>query len=400
MKIKKLTNFLETYWQPTLAVLLSLALLCALLWFRLGSLPGGVNETEQQILGTLSSRELGLSGILENPVYLPYSLILLVIQSFGIANITALRFISTVIGILVAVSFFAVLKKWHTERVAVLGTVLFVLSGWFLHVARFGGPDIFLTTLLVFFFAGVWLQHSRHRSQLLALLLISACLMFYVPGMIWFVVLGGIWQRKRILGELAKVKSGVMAVYSVLALLFLSPLIWAIFNNTDVVKSILGFPAALPSVKEFLLNLVSIPKQLFISGPANPELWLSGLPLLDLFSMVMFIIGAYWYMNRFRLDRTMVLTVVLLIGSALIALGGPVTITLLLPFTYLIITAGITYMLSEWFTVFPRNPIARTIGTTLITVAVLLTGFYHLNLYYIAWPNAPQTREAYQQQQR
>lgn len=398
MNIKKLTNFLETYWQPVLTVAISLGVLSGLLWFRLGSLPGGVSETEQQILNALSNKNYNLLGILENPIFLPYTLVLYIFQSIGLTNVIALRLISTVIAIVVAISFYAVLKKWHSQRVAVLGTILFVLSSWFLHVARFGGPSILFTTLLIFFFAGVWLQHSKHRSQLLALLLISACLMLYVPGMIWFVILGGIWQRKRIMKELIKVHPGMMAVYALLGLLFLSPLIWAVFNNTDIFKSILGLPAALPTAREFFNNLLSIPKQLFISGRPRPELWLNGLPILDIFSMVMLVIGTYSYAVRFRLDRTMVLTVVLMIGSTLIALGGPVSITLLLPFIYLIITAGITYMLNEWFLVFPRNPIARTIGISLITIAVLLTGFYHMNRYYIAWPNAAQTKEAYQRQ--
>ena len=68
---------------------------------------------------------------------------------------------------------------------------------------------------------------------------------------------------------------------------------------------------------------------------------------------------------------------------------------LMVPFLYLLIAEGMTLVLREWREVFPRNPIARFIGTILVSIAVLTTGLYHMNRYYIAWHNFPETRAIY-----
>ncbi|CAN5653678.1 hypothetical protein BH23PAT1_BH23PAT1_3650 [soil metagenome] len=397
MKIKTAINLLESYWRDVIVIALAVGALLALLWFRIGTLSGGITDAESQILKRFSDGGIGIRAMLEDPIYLPYNTLLQALQKLGALNITSLRLISSLVGVAAAISFYAVLKKWHTDRVAILGTILFVTSSWFLQTARMGTPDVLYLALIIFFFAGIWLQHSRHRSKLLGFLLVGACFLLYVPGLIWFVVLGGVWQFKRISKELSRVHPGTIILYALGGMVLLLPLIWAVVNDIAVLKTVLGLPSALPPISDFIKNLLSIPSQIFLNGIPDAQRWLAGLPLLDVFSIVMFIIGVYWYGSRFQLDRTTVFAVVLLMGSFLIALGEHISITLLMPFVYLIIAAGITYMLSEWFYVFPRNPIARTLGVALITSAVLLTSFYHLNLYYRAWPNAPETKTSLQQ---
>jgi uncharacterized protein YqhQ len=85
-------------------------------------------------------------------------------------------------------------------------------------------------------------------------------------------------------------------------------------------------------------------------------------------------------------------------SALLVALNGPVPLSILIPFAYILIAAGITFMLQQWFTVFPRNPVAKNIGVAIMTLAVVTTTFYHINHYYVAWPNAPQTIKTYNQQ--
>jgi hypothetical protein len=68
---------------------------------------------------------------------------------------------------------------------------------------------------------------------------------------------------------------------------------------------------------------------------------------------------------------------------------------LMLPFVYLIVAAGIGFMLQQWFRVFPRNPIARTLGASLITIAVISSSGYNLTHYFIAWAKAPETQSTF-----
>jgi uncharacterized membrane protein YoaK (UPF0700 family) len=76
-------------------------------------------------------------------------------------------------------------------------------------------------------------------------------------------------------------------------------------------------------------------------------------------------------------------------------LGGSLSLALLLPIIYFVAANGIAAMLVSWFTVFPRNPVARSIGLILITAAVLITCVFHVKRYFVAWPNASETTQAF-----
>lgn len=71
------------------------------------------------------------------------------------------------------------------------------------------------------------------------------------------------------------------------------------------------------------------------------------------------------------------------------------TISIVLPFVYLLVAGGINFMIEQWFMVFPYNPFARNLAIVLIFVAIGATGFFHFNRYYIAWPQAPATKNTY-----
>lgn len=84
-----------------------------------------------------------------------------------------------------------------------------------------------------------------------------------------------------------------------------------------------------------------------------------------------------------------------LIGALLFALGGPVGISILVPIVYLMVAAGFGYLLHEWLLVFPRNPLARSLGFGLLGIAVTLTCVYNLRTYFVAWPHNPATKAAF-----
>ncbi len=71
----------------------------------------------------------------------------------------------------------------------------------------------------------------------------------------------------------------------------------------------------------------------------------------------------------------MILTAVF--GVILGALGEvTIGVVLLLPFVYSVIAAGISFILDEWYRVFPKNPFARSFALLLVT-AVILTSIYY-----------------------
>jgi hypothetical protein len=379
------------------AVLLSIAgvFLYFLLWFKLGSLTPGLSQSEATIQEHLALRDISFRSILDNPLYLPYSIILYVLQAIGLHGSTAIRGVSATLGSVTVVCFYLIIQRWHTQRLAVFGTLLFGTSSWFLHTARFGGTEILYCSVIAVLLTGIWLQQTRYRRLMLAFVMLATTFYLYVPGMIWFILITGIWQSKRLMGEVKRVPLWFNLAVGAAGLLLLFPLVWSVARQPGLLKPLFGLPETVPAVGQVLQNIINMPVHIFVSGPDDPEKWLPGTAYLDIFSGMMLFIGLYLSIFRLGLDRVRATFGVLLIGSILVALGGPISMALLIPFLYLLVTAGMTFMLQQWFTVFPRNPIARTIGTSLLSLAVLVTVFYHVNHYFIAWPNAPAVRQTY-----
>jgi hypothetical protein len=156
-----------------------------------------------------------------------------------------------------------------------------------------------------------------------------------------------------------------------------------------------GLPDTVTNLKMLLDNFFNIPEWLFLSGPNDPVHWLGRLPLLDVFSTAMLVLGIYSIRYHLEFIRVQLLVGSSMLLTLLITLGGPVTITVLMPAIYILIAGGVAFLLQQWFTVFPRNPIAKTIATTMMSVSILLVSYYHISHYFIAWPQSPATKAAF-----
>lgn len=392
--MKNFQRYLGHVWQPAMLYFAGLFVVFGLLFFRLGTLVKPYSATEHT--ARQNSSNIGL--IAENPANGPHKLGQYVLQAVGKKGPLAMRSISALFGLLAVWLFFYISRIWFTERMAALGSLLFVTSSWFLHTARAATPDILLMGILALIACGAWLRYSNRRSSSMLVAALAAALCLYVPGLIWFVVIFLLLQTKTIGQELRAIPSPIIMLSIVLWFVLISPLVVAGIRHPDFWYTIAGLPSELPSLNVIGKNIADIPVQLFVRGPDSPGSWLGRLPLLDVFSAAMLVLGLYRLYFQRKLDRTKLLLGSILIGAVLIALDGPVNLTILLPFVYILIMSGFALLLQQWFTVFPRNPLARSLGTILLSASVLLAVFYHVNRYFVAWPNAPVTRQAHSHQ--
>lgn len=393
--MKKLGRWFEVAWYPTLLLAAGVGVVGGLLWFELGSLVAGHGQTETARAAAGSS----LQAIIDNPLNFPHKVLQLGFMQLKLEAVEAARAASAVVGFVVAAAFFYILRNWYSRRVATLGTALFVCSAWFLHNSRFGTEGIMYSLLIAVVACVIWMQKPRSGAPAVIATSMLLVALLYMPGMIWIILPVFFWQLGRITRLIQDQNAIVLTLmlFSILALL--APLGWALYRNTNLIWAYAGLPQTFAPPVEILKNIASVPLQLFFRGPDNPEMWLGRLALIDWFGTVMFIIGASAYFTNWRLDRTGLVAAVFVAGLLLVGIGGPVTIALLLPFVYLVITAGIAWMLQEWFRVFPRNPVARTTGAVLMSLAVLMSAYYNINHYFIAWPNTPETKEVFTSRQ-
>lgn len=375
----------------TLFICFSYLVVAALLFFKLGPLTNGLAEAE---IASKNSA-LSLSNILNNPIYAPYKFLQYLLLKFDLQSIWTLRSISALIGGGAIGVFYLILKQWHTKRISILGTLLFATSAWTLHVSRVATPDVMQFMLLGLLATGLWMLHTKRQGAVLLLggLVSVACL--YVPGLIWFVLPSVIWQRQRIDHLMWEISWQKLGLIILVLLAGISPLVYGLVSHPELLTAWLGFPAQFPSPDQYLKNVLSVPLHLLISGPSNSLLWLGSAPVLDIFAGILALLGAYNYYLQRTLDRSRMFVAIIAVGTALIALGGLTSLTLIMPFIYLLVASGITLLLQQWFTVFPRNPLAKWAAVTMVSAAVGLTIFYQLSSYFIAWPQAPTTKQTF-----
>jgi hypothetical protein len=386
---KQFHNLVRTYWRPTAFYGGLLILFGGLLWYRLGTLVGYSADELATMHASTSFRH-----ILDNPINAPYLILGRAFLYIADQSLLLMRFVTGLFALGILSTFYWLVRHWHGERSAVFGTIMFGSSAWFLHTTRLGTPEVLLFLTLALAACAVWLKRTDNRFALVAGFALAVSLL-YVPGAIWLLLVGVVWQAKTII-KLFKEHLPLMLASSLGALTLLAPLGWAIYNNSRIAKLALGLPATgWPQPLDALQRLAAIPYNLALRGPLDPEHWLGRLPVLDAFSAVMLLFGIYLYVQHHKLVRSRLMAAALIISSLLIALGGAVNLTMLMPFLYILIAAGIGFMLDRWYAVFPRNVIAQGVGVLLIALAITASCWYGVRHYFIAWPSAPATKNVF-----
>ncbi len=378
-------------WKPILAFLVVAVIVCGILGFRLGSLTGGVSLSERDYIASVDSgREL-----LQNPTYALHKIPTYLLFKLDIQRIAFYRLVSVIFAALSVVSCFFILREWSTDRIAILGTWLFLTSAWLLHIGRLASPEASYLLILPLVWAAIWLYNTTLRKTALIVLSLLSGMAFYIPGFGVLLVGIAVWQYKKIWSELRQVPWWFRLLCGLIICILLLPLILASIDSTRELLRAVGLPTGMPKLKTIGNNLLNIPEYFLLRGPDDATKWLGRLPLFDAFSTVMMIVGFYSLRNYWRLIRSQMLIVGCIYFGILIGLGGPVAITVLVPIAYIFIALGLTFMLQQWYAVFPHNPIARAIATTLLSLSILLVSFYHVSHYFIAWPESPLTKQTF-----
>lgn len=362
----------------------------ALLGYRLSTLTTGMSEQEVLFVQSASS----LSEILARPLYILQKVPLSVLNLLNISTSTTTRAITAGFALSSAVMFYFLIKQWHTRRIAVIISLLLISSSWFLQLGRIASPEIMYVFMPIVLLLLAFRFNTKERKLTGGLLIVAATLALYVPGLLWLVAALKFMFIKRLLRLYKKMSIVNRIVIIAFVLLLLAPLIYAVVKDWKILLDVLAIPETFAPI-EWVKRLVLIPIFLTAQGPFMPMFNLGRLPLLDVFSVVMVILGAYWYYFRIKLLRTKVMIVMGGVSVALIAFSGLAFIPMLLPLVFILIAAGLSLLLQQWFTVFPKNPLARIVGATLITGLIVIVCGYHLQRYFVAWSGSQATHRLF-----
>lgn len=386
---QKLRTLVQKKWPILTAFSLLFVVIIGLLLFRIQTILPGYSAQEVAAYHAAS----GFTDLWKTPINAPYYVLVHALQYIAPHNLIAVRLASVLIGTVSALVFCVLIVRWHGARTALIGTLLFCTSAWFLHSARYGSADTMFLVFLPLAACGVWLREKQAGLAVLLGLLLSAVLL-YTPGMAWFLSFGLLLQWP-IIDKAFKKNPGSVALGSALFLAILAPLLWYFYKHPHEAINWLGLPQHIWSgIPQVLRAIVDVPLAIFFRAPAdNPIAWVGRLPILNVFTITMFAAGCYIYAKKVRLARTRLFLALGILGSIIIGISqGAIPITPLVPFAFVIVAAGIGYSIDVWFQVFPRNPLAQSIGMGLLACVILLVCTYETSSYFVAWPQAQATR--------
>lgn len=381
---------LASRWRAAIGSLLVILLVGAIVLPKLGSLVPAPTAAEQPAALGITEYE----SLLSDPFFLPERVIQAGLVYIDQAGGTSLRMISVIFAAASLILLYWLLSMWHTRRIAFLSMLMLACSSLFLHQARWAEPDVMYMTAIPVFLIGAILLKKKRYDRLWPLTVFSLALLLYLPGMLALVGLFLIFNFGKIRKTFKYLAAPLRTAAVGMLIIPLIPLMYSFWQKPWLLATWIGLPENGLTIQSVLRNLYEIPKQLFVSGPDDPLRWLSGTPILDAATIALVAIGIYSYSSGLYPVRWRVLAGLSLISVILISLGGLVSISLILPLVYIFTANGLALLLQQWFTVFPRNPFARSVGIIVVLIVVAAICGYHLTRYYLAWPHAPATYQA------
>lgn len=389
--MKKVREFTIKYWRTIIGTVLVVGVMAGLLGFSLQSLTGSFSEGELKFIDSSAT----FDGIKQNPTFLPLKLPLFALQSLGDITPLTARAISTMYGALTVIVFFFLIRTWYSPRIAVLGSILLLTSSWFLHISRIALPMVLFMfgTMMLLGFSYAYFKKRRSRIRGTALL-VTIILSIYIPGMQLVLLAFVLAALRPTLIALQKLSTIQKVTTCMVLVVTAIPMVLAYINNPGLILPSFGLPDVFLPL-EWLKRLFVVPIFLFAQGPFEPQYNLGRLPLLDIFSSAMVLLGLYAYYFQLHLTRTRMFIAGLGATVVLVTFGGPPYLAYLLPVIYILVTAGVALLLQQWFTVFPKNPLVRSLGVMIIITAIALTSFYHIQRYFVAWAGNPNTRNTF-----
>ena len=319
--------------------------------------PNGLSEAE--MISATQSYSLDFETILSGDVVdLPYhALQKLSIWLFGL-NAYAIKLPSIIIGLLLGVLLILLLNRWFKTNVALLASILAVLSTSFLYLAGSGTPLIMLVfwpTLLLWLGSKIQgvIKPKPLYCFIFAFVLFGA---LFTPHLIYlagFIVLFA-FLHPHLRFTIKTLPVIPLVITSIIILLGLGALVTAAVINPSIISEILWAPDF--SMNQFWTNLGTAFLPFFSWNTAIESVFLA--PLIGLGSVALALIGLLSTTKGFFASRNSIASCFIIFSVFLAGLEPENAILLILPLAILI-AHGLRYILDKWYDLFPDNPYAR-----------------------------------------
>ena len=330
--------------------------------------PNGLSKAEME--SVVTSSNLQYDTIVDgNITDLPYHMLQKVsIMTFGLTTY-GIKLPSIILGAVLCVLFILLLNRWFKNNVAIMASVVAVLSSSFLYTAGSGTPLIMLVfwpTLL--FWLGSKIQGENKPKPLYSFVFaVFLLLSLFTPYMIYlagFIVLYALFHPhlRFTITHLPKVP---LFIVSAIVLGVGGLIIINATKNPDTISSLMFMKDF--SWENYLLNIKDALIPFFKWNGMVESTFLA--PLIGLASLTLAITGLISTYRGFFASRNSIATYLIVFTVAISGFNPYCAILLILPLAILI-AHGFRYILNKWYGLFPENPYARVFG--IIPIAIFL----------------------------
>lgn len=393
----RLSDFLVYRWRYILGYSFIAIVIGAMLVVAAFYIPHELRQGE--IDSALTSSTLGTTAMSPQTVIdLPYHLLQKIgFILFGVSTFT-IKLPSIILGAFTALGVFLLIRTWFSARVAILATLLGIVTSQFLFLSQDGTPLIMYTFLSVWLlFVATFVTRRKHFGlfwKVLTILAMAASM--YTPMGIYLVLvmLTTAIFHPHIRFLIRKFNKYKLSVALVLGAGALVPLGYAIYLDHSVAGALLGVPQG---VFDILANLKEVAKNAF--GFMLPSDNYLVQPLYPLGLAILMAVGLVRILTH-RYTARSYITLAWGITTFAFVLLNPTKITHFYPVAVILISYGIIYMIRSWYQIFPRNPYARVAGMIPLVVLVLAIVTSGITHYINTYHNNPEVMRYYSQDLR
>ena len=356
--------------------------------------PDGLSNAEMN--SAVSSESLSIRSISEgNIVDLPYhSLQKASIKLLGLTAYSV-KLPSIVISFVLGILLILLLNRWFKNNVAIIASVLAVLSAPFLYLSGSGTPQIMLVfwpTLLLWLGSKI---NGKKLAKTIYAFFFAICLLFslFTPYLIYFAIFIVFYaiihpHLRFMIKSLPKVPFVLMTL---LVLGVVAALGYEIFKFPNVANQL--FLSSNFSWNDFFKNIADAFLPFFSWNGNIDSIYLS--PMIGLASIALAFTGLISTTKGFFASRNSIASIFIVFTVVISGFNPNAAVLIIIPFA--ILTAhGIRYILEKWYGLFPENPYARIFGLIPISTFLGIMIISSLTHYVFGYRYSPVVADEFQ----
>lgn len=328
--------------------------------------PNGLSDAEMQSAATsynLHPDTISTGSIVD----LPYHALQKISIKYLGFNDYAIKLPSIIIGIVLGFLLILLLNRWFKSNVALLASILTILSVPFLWLAGSGTPLIMLVFWpVLLLWLGSKIQGVKKPRPLycfvFAFVLLFSLFTPHLPYLVFFIVLFALFNPhlRFTIKRLPKIP---LIITSIIVLGGVGLIIYNTISRSDVIMELLF--AKDFNLGNFWHNLKEAFTPYFSWNGHLESVYLS--PLINLATIAIAIIGVLSTSRGFFASRNSIAFYFILFTVFLSGLNPSSAMLIIIPLAILV-AHGLRYILEKWYGLFPENPYARIFGILPISI--------------------------------